>query len=220
MSKELIAQRGALELKDGQVVNLGFGTPTLVANYVPEEVNVILQSENGCLMFGAKPEYGKQDADLANAGSQPITLLPGASIFDLATSFAIIRGGHVDVTILGALEVDQEGNISNWAHPVAPGRYAPGMGGAMDLVGGAKSVVATLLHTDKKGASKVLKKCTLPITGAKVLTKIITDKAVFDVTPQGLVLIEVLEGLNADDIKAMTDAEFTVSPDLCAYRTK
>lgn len=217
-AKDAIARRAALELSDGEVVNLGFGMPTAVANYIPEGVNVILQSENGCLLFGPTPKLGEQDADVANAGGQPISLLPGASIFDLSTSFCIIRGGHVDTTILGALEVDQEGNIANWAMPIAPGRYSPGMGGAMDLVGGARKVVATLQHNDKKGGSKVMKKCSLPLTGKGVLDVIITDKAVFQVTPGGLVLKEVAAGLTVDDIRAMTEAEFTVAADVCVYR--
>lgn len=216
--REMIARRAALELSDGEVVNLGFGMPTAVANYIPEGVNVILQSENGTLMFGPTPKLGQQDADVANAGGQPITLLPGASIFDISASFSIIRGGHVDSTILGALEVDQEGNIANWALPVAPGKYLPGMGGAMDLVGGARKVVAILQHTDKKGESKILKKCSLPLTGKGVVDVIITDKAVFNVSADGLVLKELAEGLTVDDIKAMTDAEFVVDAGLCTYR--
>jgi 3-oxoacid CoA-transferase B subunit len=216
--REMIARRAALELGDGEVVNLGFGMPTLVANYIPQGIDVVLQSENGCLLFGPTPALGKQDADVANAGGQPITLLPGASIFDLSTSFCIIRGGHVDTTILGALEVDQEGNIANWAMPLAPGKYSPGMGGAMDLVGGARKVVAVLQHTDKKGGSKVMKKCALPLTGKCVLNVIITDKAVFEVTPGGLVLKEVAPGMTAEDVVAITEANFTVAADLCEYR--
>lgn len=216
--KEMIARRAALELGDNEVVNLGFGIPTAVANYIPKGINVILQSENGCLMFGATPKLGQQDADVANAGGQPITLLPGASTFDLATSFCIIRGGHVDTTILGALEVDQEGNIANWAMPIAPGKYSPGMGGAMDLVGSARKVVATLQHTDKKGSPKIVKKCSLPLTGKGVLNVIITDKAVFEVTSGGLVLVEIAPGLSLEDIKVITDAEFTVAKDVCEYR--
>lgn len=217
-AKEMIARRAALELSDGEVVNLGIGIPTAVANHLPPGVKVILQSENGCLMFGPTPELGKQDADYANAGGQPITLLPGASIFDLATSFCIIRGGHVDSTILGALEVDQEGSIANWATPIAPGRYSPGMGGAMDLVGGARKVIAVLAHCDKSGSSKVLKKCLLPLTGKGVVKVIVTDKAVFEVKPGGLVLKEIIAGLTPESLKAITDADFTVSPDLRAYR--
>ena len=216
--REMIARRAALELSDGEVVNLGFGMPTAAANYIPAGVNVILQSENGCLMFGPTPKLGEQDADVANAGGQPITLLPGACIFDLATSFMIIRGGHVDTTILGALEVDKEGNIANWAMPIAPGKYSPGMGGAMDLVVGARKVVATLQHNDKKGNSKILKKCLLPLTGKGVVDVIITDKAVFNVISQGLILKELAPGFSVDDIKQMTEAEFAIADDLCEYR--
>jgi len=219
MSKNIIAQRAALELIDGQVVNLGFGTPTLVANYIPNGVNIILQTENGALNFGPTPVLGKQDSDVANAAAQPVTLLTGASIFELCTSFAIIRGGHVDVTILGALEVDQEGSIANWARPLAPGKFTPGPGGAMDLCGGVPKIIATLLHVDKKGESKVLKKCTLPLTGYRCLDVIVTDKAVFNVTDTGLVLREIIPGLTIDDIKGITEADFTVAPDLCEYRT-
>jgi len=215
--REMMARRAAKELSDGEVVNLGFGMPTAVANYIPEGVNVILQSENGVLLFGPTPKIGQQDADIANAGGQPITLLPGASVFDLSLSFCIIRGGHVDSTILGALEVDQEGNIANWAMPVAPGKYSPGMGGAMDLVGGARKVVVMLQHMDKKNNSKVLKKCSLPLTGKGVVDVIITDKAVFNVTPQGLVLKEYAPGVTVDELRKITDAEFTVADDLCAY---
>jgi 3-oxoacid CoA-transferase B subunit len=216
--REMIARRAALELNDGEVVNLGFGIPTAVPNYIPDGVEVILQTENGCLLFGPTPELGQQDADVGNAGGQPITLLPGASIFDSATSFCIIRGGHVDATCLGALEVDQAGNIANWARPIAPGRYQPGPGGAMDLVTGARKVVAMLQHVDKNGNSKVKKCCSLPLTGASVLDVIITDKAVFDVTPNGLVLKEIIAGMTAEDIEKITEAEFTVAPDVCEYR--
>lgn len=216
--REMIARRAALEISDGQIVNLGFGMPTAVANYIPEGVNVTLQSENGCLMFGPTPKLGEQDADVANAGGQPITLLPGAAIFDLATSFTIIRGGHVDTTILGALEVDQDGSIANWAMPIAPGKYSPGMGGAMDLVGSARKVIATLQHNNKKGVSKILKKCGLPLTGKGVVDVIITDKTVFNITSKGLVLKEIIAGLSVEDISNMTEATFTVAEDLCEYR--
>lgn len=216
--RETVSRRAALELKDGQVVNLGFGVPTAVSNYVPEGVEVILQSENGCLLFGPTPELGMQDADVGNAGGQPITLEPGTSIFDSAMSFLIIRGGHVDATFLGALEVDQEGNIANWALPLAPGRYSPGPGGAMDLVVGARKVVAMLQHTDKKGNSKIKKHCTLPLTGAGVVDVIITDKAVFNVIDGGLVLKEVAAGLNVEKIREITEADFTVADDLCEMR--
>lgn len=216
--RELIARRAALELEDGAVVNLGFGMPTAAANYMKKGVDVILQTENGALMFGPTPKLGEQISDVANAGGQPITLLQGASIFDLSTSFGIIRGGHVDATILGALEVDEEGNIANWAMPVAPGRYAPGMGGAMDLVTGARKVVAVLRHVDKNGNSKVLKRCSLPLTGKGVLDVIITDKAVFGVTAAGLELREHISGLTVEEIRNVTEAEFTVAADLREYR--
>lgn len=216
--RELIARRAALELNDGEYVNLGFGIPTGVANYIPEGVEVILQSENGCLLFGPTPELGQQDADVGNAGGQPITLQAGASIFDSCTSFAIIRGGHVDATFLGALEVDQEGNIANWAIPLAPGRFSPGPGGAMDLVTGARKVVAMLQHVDKKGNSKIKKRCFMQLTGVGVVDIIITDQAVFHVTDDGLVLKEVIAGLGVEGIRKITEAEFTVADDLCVYR--
>ncbi len=216
--REIVCRRAALELKDGEYVNLGFGVPTGVPNYLPEGVEVILQSENGCLLFGPTPALGEQDADVGNAGGQPITLMPGASIFDSGVSFAIIRGGHVDATFLGALEVDQEGNIANWALPLAPDRYSPGPGGAMDLVTGARKVVAMLQHNDKKGNSKVKKLCTLPLTGAGVLDVIITDKAVFNFINGKMVLTEVMAGLTVDDVRSITEAEFAVAPELCEFR--
>lgn len=212
--REMISRRAALELKDGDVVNLGFGMPMGVANFIPKASSIVLQSENGCLMVGPTPKLGQQDSDVGNAGSMPITLRPGASVFDLFTSFGIIRGGHVSSAVLGALEVDQEGNIANWS---IPGR-SPGMGGAMDLVAGARKIIAILQHTDKTGASKILKKCSLPLTGKGAVKVIITDKAVFEVTPQGLVLKELVEGMTESDLRKITDADFTVSPDVCEYR--
>jgi 3-oxoacid CoA-transferase B subunit len=217
-AREMIARRAALELADGEVVNLGFGMPTAVANYIPEGVHVILQSENGCFGFGPTPKLGEQDADVANAGGQPISLLPGASIFDMATSFAIIRGGHVNTAILGALEVDGEGGIANWAMPIAPGKVSPGMGGAMDLTGAAHKVVAVLQHNDKKGNSKILKHCLLPVTGKGVVNVIITDKAVFHVNNGKLILKEMVSGMTVEKMRTITDAEFDVAPDLCEYR--
>jgi 3-oxoacid CoA-transferase B subunit len=213
-SREMICRRAALELADGEVVNLGFGMPMGVANYIPAEKTIVLQSENGCLMFGPTPRLGFQDSDTANAGSMPITLKTGASVFDLFTSFGIIRGGHVTSAILGALEVDQEGSIANWS---IPGR-SPGMGGAMDLVAGAQRIIAILQHTDKSGASKVLKKCTLPLTGKGAVKVIITERAVFDVTAQGLVLKELAPGMTEGDLRAMTEADFTVAPRVAEYR--
>lgn len=216
--REIMACRAAKELSNGEIVNLGIGIPTGAVNYLPEGVEVILQSENGALLFGPTPRRGEQSSTYANAGAQPITLLPGASIFDLATSFAIMRGGHVNSTILGALEVDQEGNIANWALPLGDDRYAPGMGGAMDLVFGAKKVIVTLSHTDKKGVSKIKKHCELPLTGKGVVDVIITDKAVFEVTPNGLVLKEALPGMTPEDVKNITEADFTVAPDFKPYQ--
>ena len=213
-AREMISRRAALELQDGEVVNLGFGMPLAVANFIPAGRELLLQSENGCFGFGPTPRLGQQDSDTANAGSMPITLMPGACVFDLAASFGIIRGGHVTCAILGALEVSQDGDLANWA---MPGR-SPGMGGAMDLVAGARRIIAILLHTDKTGAPKVLKRCTLPLTGKAAVDVIITEKAVFHVTPEGLVLAELAPGLTPGDLRACTEAEFTVAPDLCAYR--
>jgi 3-oxoacid CoA-transferase B subunit len=213
-AREMISRRAALELMDGEVVNLGFGMPMAVVNFIPKDRDVVLQSENGCFLFGPTPRLGQQDSDVANAGSMPITLKPGASVFDFATSFGIIRGGHVSSAVLGALEVDQEGNIANWS---LPGR-SPGMGGAMDLVAGARKIIAVLLHTDKAGASKVLKKCTLPLTGKGAVKVIITDKAVFQVTPEGLVLEEIVAGMSVDELKQITEAEFTTALDVREYR--
>lgn len=216
--REILARRAALELKDGECVNLGFGVPTGVPNFIPDGIEVILQSENGCLLFGPTPELGVQDADVGNAGGQPITLQPGASIFDAAVSFGIIRGGHVDATFLGALEVDQEGNIANWAIPLAPGRFSPGPGGAMDLVTGARKVVAMLQHVDKRGNPKVKKRCTMELTGAGVLDVIITDKAVFYVNAEGLVLKEIMPDITVEELREITEADFAVAPDLAPYR--
>lgn len=212
--RERIARRAALEINDGEIVNLGFGIPLAVANYIPKDIDVVLQSENGCLMTGPTPSLGNQDANNGNAGGMPITLLKGASIFDIETSFGIIRGGHVNTAILGALEVDQKGGIANWS---MPGR-SPGMGGAMDLVVGAKKIVAILQHTDKSGQSKILKECRLPLTGANAVDVIITDQAVFQVTPEGLILKEAVGGQTPHDIQKITEADFITAPDFCEYR--
>lgn len=209
-AKEIIAMRAAKELKDGDIVNLGIGIPTLVANYVPEGVEVILQSENGIIGMGPAPEPDKGDPNLVNAGGQMVTVKPGAAFFDSALSFAIIRGGHVDVTVLGALEVDEEGNLANW---IIPGKLVPGMGGAMDLVTGAKRVIVAMEHT-AKGKPKILKRCTLPLTGVRVVNLIITELGVFEVTAEGLVLKEITPGVSIDDIKKVTEADFVISENL------
>ena len=208
--REYIAKRVAQELKDGYVVNLGIGLPTLVANYIPEGMSVTFQSENGIIGVGPAPEPGKEDKDVVNAGGGFVTVLPGAQYFDSCTSFGIIRGGHVDATVLGALEVDQEGNLANW---MVPGKMVPGMGGAMDLVVGANQVIVAMEHTSR-GKVKIVKKCQLPLTAAKEVNLIITEKCVLEVTPKGLVLREVSPYSSIEDVKATTDADIIVPDDV------
>ena len=203
-SRERIARRVAKFLKDGDLVNLGIGLPTLVANYLPEGLEVEFQSENGLIGLGPTPEAGQEDKDITNAGAQPATLAVGASCFDSAMSFSIIRGGHVGVTVLGALEVDQEGNLANW---IVPGKMVPGMGGAMDLVAGAKTVIVAMEHCTKSGESKVLKRCTLPLTAYRRVKYIVTELAVMEVTDRGLVLLETAPGVTPDEVQAKTDAD-------------
>jgi acetate CoA/acetoacetate CoA-transferase beta subunit len=208
--REVIAKRVAQELKDGDVVNLGIGLPTLVANYIPEGMDITFQSENGFVGLGPAPEAGKEDKDISNAGGQPVTILPGGAFFDSATSFAIIRGGHVDATVLGALQVDEKGNLANW---MIPGKMVPGMGGAMDLVVGAKKVIVAMEHT-AKGNPKILKECKLPLTAAGQVDLIITEMGVIEVTDKGLVLTELGPEATVEDVKAATEAELIVSENL------
>lgn len=205
--REIIARRVAKEFRNDMVINLGFGIPTLSANFIPQGINVILQTENGALLFGPKPKRGHSDPDVANAGGEPITMLPGSSVFDLAASFGIIRGGHVDATVLGALEVDENGNIANWK---IPGKFVPGMGGGMDLLVGAKNVIVAMTHTDKKGNPKILKNCTLPLSASGVVKLIITEKAVMKVTPKGLLLEEIYPNVTLDEVVKSTGAELII----------
>lgn len=208
--KQRIASRVAKELKDGDVVNLGIGLPTMVANYIPEGVDITFQSENGFLGLGPAPAEGDEDVDIVNAGAQYVTVVPEAQFFDSATSFGIIRGAHVDATILGALEVDEKGNLANW---IVPGKMVPGMGGAMDLVVGAKKVIISMLHT-QKGKHKILKECTLPYTALNVVDIIITEMGVMEVREEGVVLTELHPDFTLDEIKEATGCELIVSPNL------
>lgn len=207
----MIARRIAQELKDGDVVNLGIGLPTMVNDFIPPGVEVTLQSENGFVGLGPNPEPGEEDPDLVNAGGQPVTILPGGAFFDSALSFAIIRGGHVDVTVLGALEVDAEGNLANW---MVPGKMVPGMGGAMDLVVGAKKVIVATTHVTKNGEPKLLKKCRLPLTAAKQVNLVVTDMGVFEVKGGSMLMLEKNPEFTVDEIQAATEADLVLSPDL------
>ncbi|MGL4484141.1 MAG: 3-oxoacid CoA-transferase subunit B [Anaerovoracaceae bacterium] len=209
-AKAVIAARVAKELHDGDVVNLGIGLPTMVANYIPEGVTIHLQSENGMMGLGPAAEPGKEDVDMINAGAGYVTCLPGGQCFDSATSFSIIRGGHVDETVLGALQVDEKGNLASW---IVPGKMVPGMGGAMDLVVGAKKVIISMVHT-QKGAHKILKECTLPYTAVGVVDMIVTEMAVMEVTDKGIVLTEVHPDFTVEQVKEATGCELIVSDDL------
>jgi 3-oxoacid CoA-transferase subunit B len=211
LTKEQIAYRIAQELKDGYYVNLGIGIPTLVANYIPRGVKVILQSENGLLGIGPFPLEGEEDPDLINAGKQTITSVPGSAFFDSALSFGMIRAGKVDLTVLGAMEVSEEGDIANWK---IPGKMVKGMGGAMDLVASAKNIIVAMMHTNPKGESKLLPKCTLPLTGVKCIKKIVSDLAVLDVTPAGFKLLERAPGVSTEEIKAKTAGKLIIDGEI------
>jgi 3-oxoacid CoA-transferase subunit B len=209
--REFIARRVAQEMRDGYYVNLGIGIPTMVPNYLPAGMDVIMQSENGMLGIGPYPYEGEEDPDLINAGKEPVTEIPGCSYFSSAESFAMIRGGHMDVCVLGALQVDANGNLANWA---VPGKMLKGMGGAMDLVAGTKRVIIAMEHATKDGGPKIMNACTLPLTGVEVVDLIVTDLAVIEVTPKGLVLREVAPGVTPEAVQKLTEATLMRAPDL------
>jgi len=208
--KEIIARRVARELNEGDVVNLGIGLPTMVGNYIDEDLEVIFQSENGLIGLGPSPSDGEEDYDLTNAGGQPVTISPHGATFDSSMSFSIIRGGHVDVTVLGSLQVDEKGNLANW---IIPGKMVPGMGGAMDLVVGAKKVIIAMTHT-AKGKPKILKECTLPYTAVNQVNMIVTELGVMEVRDERLVLTEIAEGTTVEEVQSLTEAQLIVSDNL------